>query len=132
MSINKVLTSGTNGGISFLFCRVTQSIDRNHGCCWNSSNPSARGLHARRFEGSRSSNWRQDISQKNRIGYQNALTALSACIPGRLHFFSQSSGNFKGSFEMLCVKSLLVFPRKGRRPKMSSYATTPSDHQSML
>ena len=76
---------------------------------------------------------RQYISQSgNRIAYHSVLTAFSACIPARLHFFSQSSGNFKGSFEMLCVKSLLVFPRKGRRPKISSYATTPSDHQSML
>jgi len=63
---------------------------------------------------------------------QNPLTAFNVIIPCRLHFFSQSSGNFKGSLAILCVRSLFVFPLNGLRPNISSYAHTPSDHQSML
>jgi hypothetical protein len=64
--------------------------------------------------------------------HKRLLTAFNAIIPCRLHFFSQSSGNFNGSFEMLYVRSLFVFPLNGLRPKISSYAHTPRDHQSML
>jgi hypothetical protein len=63
---------------------------------------------------------------------EQLLTAFNAVTPCRLHFFSQSSGNFSGSFEILYVRSLFVFPLNGLRPKISSYAHTPSDHQSML
>lgn len=78
---------------------------------------------------------RRDMIRIRQYGSHNnpiILTAFNAIIPCRLHFFSQSSGNFKGSFEMLCVRSLLVFPLKGLRPNISSYAQTPSDHQSMV
>lgn len=45
---------------------------------------------------------------------------------------SASSGNFRGSREMACERSELVLPRNGRRPKMSSQAQTPRDHQSIV
>jgi hypothetical protein len=58
-------------------------------------------------------------------------TPLMKLIPVVLHFSPTFSGNRNGSLEMLCVRAVFVRPRNGRRPKRSSYAQTPSDHQSM-
>jgi hypothetical protein len=58
-------------------------------------------------------------------------TPLMKLIPVVLHFSPTFSGNRNVSLEMLCVRAVFVRPRNGLRPKRSSYAQTPSDHQSM-
>jgi hypothetical protein len=67
-----------------------------------------------------------------RNNHDGQLTLLNACSPLRLQVASASSGNAKRSFVILYVRSLFVFPLKGLRPKMSSYAQTPRDHQSTV
>lgn len=74
----------------------------------------------------------QNFRTRHNGMYEWRLTPLITSIPWRVHFFSASSGHFNGSLEMLYVRSEFVRPRKGLRPKVSSYAHTPNDHQSML